>query len=305
MHTDSLQGNLSHIWNRLAPSSMLLVRYGESERKSLWDERRAEQILAAINMLLLLSLDLVEGREQPAPRPVFRARYREYCDLPLAFDLERVRLAGHTSRMGLLVADDPLQLSLDEIDAMVASGPEIIREVLGGTRSHDKRAQRLRDGMAGILGAFDTLTAGAFVSHLTGVAETLVDSKSRSEDGRSGWDSKERRIKVLVGGEHDLAVKKVVECRHDYVHAFRQPDSDVLPFIALAMAVQVWGNLFELYERFTNHEDVERLIDGAAIARKLSSSEVGDTFSGIVEAIPAGPKLGRAWIQTWLDHGSS
>ncbi len=301
--SDSLLGNLHQIWDRLAPTSLLLVRYGSGERKSVWDEQRAEQVLAAINLLFLLTVDLTGGRERASPRPVFRARYREYCDLPLAFGLTGVRSVGHTGRLGLLAGDDPLQLTLRGVDDMVVSGPTIIRQVLNGDLL-GPREGRLRSGMVGILGAFDTLTTGAFVAHLTGVAEALVDAQANSDDGKASWKRRADRIKVLVGNEHATAVDRVLRCRHEYVHSSQQPANDVLAFVALAVAVQVWGGLAKLYDQFADHGDLERLLDGAAIGNR-ATPPVADAFTDVIDAIPTGPKHERLWIQAWLQCGSA
>lgn len=284
---DSVEGNVKKIVSRLAPSSLLLVRYYPGQRTSVWDERRAMQVLAALNMALLLT-DLFEP---PRPRPLFRARYPEYCDLPLTFDAQGTRSVGHTSRLGLLSSDNLPRLHVDEILTIVDSAPQVVDDVLNDRRL-DSRESRLAEGMMNILGAFDTLTRGAFVSRLVSAAEQLLDAQA----GQVKWSRLEARLCAAVPYS---TVPKLIQIRHEYTHAGIQPENDRPTSKALAMAVECWGVMLDLYSRIPNHGDVEIVLDCVAKAEEVSQDI--EPLVNVEELVESGPSNSAKWIQDRLE----
>lgn len=287
---DSVRGNIDVIAERLAPSSLLLVRYYPGQRTSVWDEVLATRVLAALNIALLLS-DILTN--PPRPRPLFRARYAEYCDLPLAFDAEGTKSTGHTSRLGLLAGDDLPRLHLDNVVVMIGDAPQVVRDVLQGKRL-DARQSRLAEGMVNILGAFETLSTGAFVSRLVSATECLLDA--HAEGGVKSWTRIEARLRATVKSK---LVPDLTQIRHEYVHAGLQPANDVASLQALAMAVECWGVLEGLYTRISRHSDVEVLLDCAARASQAKSDEL-EMLAPVMDAIGFGPSAEVEWIRSWL-----
>lgn len=292
---DSVEGNIKKIVKRLSPSSLLLVRYFPGQRTSVWDEQRAMQVLAALNMALLLTdISGLPGTEA-RPRPLFRARYPEYCDLPLSFDEQGVKSVGHTSRLGLLSSDNLPRLNFDEILTTVDSAPSVVTNVLQN-QGLDNRESGLAEGMLNILSAFDTLTRGAFVSRLVSASEQLLDTQAGTSQGGVQWKRLENRLRTAVPYS---VVPNLIQIRHDYTHAGLQPETDRPTFKALAMAVECWGVMQNLYSRIPDRGDVETVLDCASKAEDISQ-EI-EPLANVESLVESGPSDSVEWIQAYLE----
>lgn len=300
--TSSLHGNIREIRQRLWPTAFLLVRYYEGQQRSVWDEYRAERMLAAISMAILLKPWAANG-SIANPRPVFRARYPEACDLPLSFHPGGIRSVGHTTRLGLLspgsVSSDR-RLSVAELEAWISRCPAVIQKVLADERLN-KREDRLADSMMAITAAWQNLTPGGFIASLVSATESLVDSQASdapTEQDRS-WKTRVQRINTVVGESFADQIKAVLQVRHNYVHAAKQPDSDALTFSALAMALQCWAVMHALYEKYGDVQDVEAYLDCCSLAKRVKSAGL-EPLRSLHEAMPPGPRAELAWVDSYL-----
>jgi hypothetical protein len=300
----SLLGNLERIVERLAPDALLFVRRFRTTDGFEWDDEADDRIVAALSMAFLLSPDITPCADAPYPRAIFRSRYKEFCDLPLAFGRERVLAVGHTSRVGVLSVDRAkwnTRIDVAQIDKTVESCPKIIQEVLRFGHL-DSRESRLLDGLRIINSSFMGLSQGAMVSSLVSAAEVLVDSQA----GDSGiadraWQRRVARMRVAAGPDCWEVTNRLLEARHRFVHSGMQPPNDLYPFAALALAVQVWGVVEELSRSLGNMQDAGALLDCVADALRLSAQNQ-TALSTVIVSIPAGPKAMLPWVNHHLTN---
>lgn len=297
LERDGLDRNIKHIRERLAPDALLLVRYHKDEKLNVWDERKAESILSAISMALLLKSSRSEDRGARAnPIRVFRSRYKELCDLPLSFDSKTVRSTGHTGRLGVVSAPDIFidedSISLSELETHIATCPSTINAVLSGKRLNS-REEKLHKAMRAIQAAFDTTTRGAFVASSVSAAELLVSS------GTSNWSRFKSRLFMLTGKQYKKRIEEILDARHQYIHEAIQSLNDTMPFSALALSVQVWEVCHSLYDRIGNIQDAENFLDACDSLMKTESVEL-EAIREESNRIPEGPVERLHWIRKYL-----
>jgi hypothetical protein len=293
--TSSLRGNLDHIWERLRPDALLLVRCFEHERQTVWDEYRADTVLSVLNLALLLNGHQCKELEcEDWPRYLFRVRYREYCDLPLTFDMEGTRSVGHSGRLGLLSPAVRVPMNLLEMNALIDASPPVLKKILL-RKPLTTRERRLKEAAIHIVQAFDTVSTGAFVSHLIGMGEMLVDPPQDGATNGGQWKRRLNRMKILMRENADI-VERVTCVRHGYVHAGKQPENDLPAFNALAFAVETWAVIAEMYDIHENSKEVNRILDCVAISRESSIAEL----ASISSLVPVGPSQQVQWISKYL-----
>lgn len=293
----SLAGNLQQLFDRLRPTAVLLVKTYPHERRTVWDESRADVVLAALNTALLLA-PRAGPHANEFPGPVFRVRYPEFCDLPLAVRRGDVISAGHSGRMGLLaMAADAEWLHLRmtasnaDIDQILGSASPMLANIIHRA-TLNRREAKLRDGLFTIQQAFDTLTPGAFVSHLVGAVETLVESEGAEPTASGTWAKRIARMKALLEAYDSRLVDFLVNIRHNYVHAGKQPANDSSTFVALGFALHAWSVLSVMYDRHGDSAEVAKILDAAQLARGSSLPE----FTALAGLIPSGPPV------PWINH---
>jgi len=276
------------------------------QQRTVWDETYSERVLAALSMVLLLQPSRWQASDAPYPQAIFRARYREFCDLPLTFNATKTLSVGHTSRIGLLSAENAASLSplsLDQIDQAVALSPPVLQKCLKPAPL-DRREARLVEVLQVINAAFLALSPGALVANFVSAAEILVDSQAASgQPSDRGWTRRAERIKVLAGVAAAETVEKLINARHEFVHAAGQPPSDRYPYAALALAVQAWAVMAELSTRLRNTQDAEALLDACADAKRISGPNSG-LAANLQSSVPVGPVGAVDWIRHHLSQHS-
>ncbi|MDP2857800.1 MAG: hypothetical protein Q8P50_07475 [Bacillota bacterium] len=266
--------------------------------------RQAEYALSALSMAVLLhSWPPGDGQDPAGPCPVFRARYAEYYDHPVAVGKNGVKVSGGgKSVFGLLRPDwimpEP-RLSRGNLDALIDAAPNVVRAVLEQAPLN-KRQRRLADGMAVINSAFQSLSPGAFVGSLVSAAEVLVDAQAGDGDGgAASWQRRRSRIGAAVGSDCEAILDRVMQARHEFVHSGAQPRGDRLPLAALGIALQVWTVMADLYGTIDNAQDVEAVLDAAAIGARVSAG-APEALRQMPASIPRGARSQLPWIDFWL-----
>ena len=133
--TGSLLGNFNMIEARLAPDAYLLVRCEVPDSPGyLQAYDNAETVLAALCIAVLLGAELWQDSWQQQPTPLYRARFKEACDLPLVFDEARVRLVGHSSWFSWLSPSDHMlpPVPKQRLYALAVNAPGVVERILGG-----------------------------------------------------------------------------------------------------------------------------------------------------------------------------
>ena len=305
----SLASNVRRMREHAWPTAFFLYRYIYPHVQISEAATKAEFSLSALTMAVLLKRwDLREDDGQPVanPRSVFRARYREYYDHPISLGRSGIKQVGGGKSVFSLLRPDSVApyrtFSVVELREQVLISPPIVANVLKQERL-SKRDLRLANGMAGIGAAFQTLSTGAFIASLASATEILLDSQagSQSHAGAVPWARRIERLEVLVGAEHESVLKQIFQARHKFVHAAEQPTNDLLPFAALAMAVQAWTVVEELYRTYPNAQDVEALLD-AVIAANRASHDGPEQLRLLREMVPLGASAKLPWINYWLNR---
>lgn len=301
----SVYGNFDQLRDRLHPDAYLLVECKSPSAPDYLDTYdHAETILGALCISTLLAPEDPAGTRQYVPRPIYRTRTLEYCDLPLVLDVDRLRLVGHSSPFMWLSPDrgsGATPLSSRELFAMTSAAPSVARDILSGTPLVTDWQRRMRAGLRALHAAFQAASPGQFVANMATVAEVLVNA------GNERWRRRLSRLKVLVGPVYWTRIEEIMAARHDYVHEARQPAFGYLAFGALALAVHVWSVLHELYEARGDTNSVLREIDHLATGdppadRKTSNLSAADVASlnARYASIPRGPLRRRYWINQAL-----
>ena len=299
----SLYGNVNQIAQRLRPTGFLLVRYFEGMQKHVLDEYHAELVLAALSMTLLLTN---APKYCETPMLLSRARYPEVCDLPLTFFEDRIRSSGHTSHTGLIPLLDhhmTPKLSPSEIEAFVKNAPNIVQAVLSEPFVNHGAMQPLIDAMMATQGAWQNLTTGGFISSFMSACELLVDVGGPTDASLAVWQRRLDRMTVAIGIQRRQMLDRVAKARHQYVHRSVQPESDELSFSALAIAVQVWSVVNELYEQFKQSRTVELFLDSAY--QNARAAEGGLPRFMDPSLVPKGHAANVEWMKRWLDSQST
>lgn len=293
------------------PTAIFLYRYSYPTVYVAEAARLAESALSALSMAVLLHpwepSDLDGGVTNP--RPVFRARYAEYYDMPMGLSRAGVKIIGGGKSVFSLLRPDWVsperRISRNELECIVLDAPEVVSRVLH-QETLTKRQRKLADGMTVIVSAFQTLSAGAFVSSLVSAMEVLVDSQSGADGAEFGssWNRRLARIRVALGPGCDTALNRVLKVRHDYVHSGGQPPNDLLAFTSLGMAVQVWSVVAELFSRVESTQDLEALLDAVAVARRATKL-APRSLRFLSEEVPVGVRDRLPWINYWLERAIS
>lgn len=302
----SYQSNIRRMRKVAWPTALFLYRYQHPQVYIADAAIKAEYALSALSMAVLLHDWTPRKEEGPVanPRPVFRARYSEYYDEPIGVGKAGVKVVGGGTSVFSLIRPDlisPLrQICLDDLKLMIERAPRVVGKVLNQERL-TRRERRLADGMSVINSAFQTLSAGAFVSALVSAAEVLVDSQQGAGTGdySSPWQRRVARIRSIVSSAATPALDRVLKARHDFVHGGAQPTGDRLPLAALGIAVQVWSVMADLYGRFDNAQDMEAFLDCAAIVDRVSPSAPHELLN-LANAVPAGARAQLPWIDFWF-----
>jgi hypothetical protein len=217
----SLSSNVQMIRERLAPDSLLLYRCDSGvEAEAMfraYDD--ADSIVAAVCMASLLRDNVEDPFRIIEPRPLFRARFREHCDLPLAFTGSRVLMAGHHGGLSWMsIGRHPTTVwwTAQEIDAVATAGPRVLGVVLTMRADATPIQAELIASMRALAMAFQATSIGQFVAAAVAAVENLVGADER-------WNVKADRLARLVGTAYRVRVEEVLNARHEFVHGARQP----------------------------------------------------------------------------------
>ena len=273
----SLQGNLRMIRARLDPDALLMLH--SSSEFSMLDlapaYETAEEIAAAHCVCALLMSAGTEGSGEGEPMPLFRARFRELCDLPIAFSAQRVVVVGHANPIGWAtvgVGGMGPRLTTGLLEERLRRAPPTLTRMLSGQRPACELDDALARSAKALFAAFQSTSPGQFVGSAVAAGEILVGG----DDER--WAEKELRLTRLCGDAYGTRVAEVIRARHEFVHRAAQPSlsSWHVPRSALALVVQAWGVVAELAEsgRAQSLEELAYLLRGSR-QPKLSEGPVG------------------------------
>lgn len=268
--SDSLRGNVEMILDRLKPDAFLLYRCeGAVEpRRMLEAYDEAETIVAALSMDALLQQTGPRPTWSAEPMPIVRARFREHCDLPLAFDERRVVMVGHSRDVswasfgagGLVVPVDS-----QSILARTGSTVPAISAALELQLPSNSLQATLRASMRAFASAFQATTVGQFIASSVASLESLV--------GRDDpWTEKAQRLLQLASAEYETRFRELLAARHAFVHEARQPSSaaSFLGQSAAAFVVQIWDRIARLPPTVCTLNDVLYLLRGTTGTRPLT-----------------------------------
>jgi hypothetical protein len=280
----SLSGNLEMLRRRLNPDSIMLVEYkGELDPWRVFEAYDdAETLVGALNMLSLLEVRAPDPRLMVEPTPIFRARYIEHCDLPLVIDAERLWMSGHTTFSWPGLADpymDAARLST-EFFALSAHVPPVVQRALLREKQPNELQEELELSIRALTAAFQSTSLGQFVAGAVSSLESLLGDT---------WAKREERLRSMLPGSYHFRLEQLLEARHEFVHAARQPprDQGFLGLTALAMVVQVWTIIARMPQGYATRED---------LWYRLRAFENGDLFA----AQHARPDQDLIWIHKYL-----
>ena len=302
----SIHGNLVMIQERLAPDAYLLVACDDPSSPGYRRAyERAETILGAICIITLLAPEDPEGDRQYSPHPLLWTRVREYCELPLVIDSERVRLVGHSSILRWLSPDTspPSNLCMtNNVSELAAVGPRVTREILAFRQMTAGWQIRLVAGARAIHAGFQATSPGQLIANMVSAAEVLV-----TLGDRKSWGRRIARLKVLIGPTYWTRVEAIMTARHDYVHESKQPQFEYLAFGALALSVQAWAVLHEMCEQVQDLENVLRKLDQLADVYSSRDRTTQDLLADDMASlnahhtgVPRGPLRRLHWINQAL-----
>jgi hypothetical protein len=263
----SLSGNLDMLRQRLNPDSIMLVEYGgdlDAWRVfEAYDE--AETLIGALNMVLLLERRPADQWLGDEPAPIFRARYLEHCDLPMAIDRDGLWLAGH-STFSWAALQGPFPdngRSTDNFLSLLKDAPPVIKTALQREKQPNELQLGLEAALRALTGAFQATSVGQFIAGAFSSIEWLLGDN---------WSDREERLGAMLPTAYHSRLKELLEARHEFVHAARQPprDQGFLGLCALSMVVQVWTVIARMPETYLSRADlwycVRAFADGDAFA---------------------------------------
>lgn len=275
------------IRKRLDPDAILLFRVeGAVEAARVfvaYDD--AETVVSALNITSLLAERSLGPPWHDEPAPVFRARYKEHCDLPLAFDSERVWLSGHSSGIAWASVGDHggvPRYTMDEFTRWAANTPPVVSRALRREPQPTELQRELELSMRALAVAMQATSVGQFVAAAVSSLETLLGDKKE-------WGHRIKRLKVLVESRYHSRVDEVIAARHEFVHAARQPGPALsfLGQVALAIAVQAWTKMALLRPSVETRKHLWDLLQPGG----RSSAPV----------LPAGPDTRLVWVHKYLE----
>lgn len=302
--TGSLPGNFNMIEARLAPDAYLLVRCEVPNSPGyLVAYDYAETILAALCIAVLLAPDLWSDLWRQWPTPLYRARFKEACDLPLVFDEARVRVVGHSSSFAWLSPSDhmlPL-ISKRRVHEATLQAPNVVDRILRGEDLSD--ADRLlRASLRAMHAGLQATTPGQLTANLVSATELLVSAQDREP-----WFRRKARLKVLIGGECWSRCEDILEARHAFVHESTQPVESFLGHSALAMFVQAWVIFAQLLSRLGEQRQVLDVLDqlvrtahpGDRQTHELTADELA-ALNALHFDVPSRPVECVKWVHQYL-----
>ncbi len=259
----SLSGNLEMLRRRLNPDSLLLVEYsGELDTWRVFEAYDdAETLIGAFNMLSLLEQGPADRWLGQEPAPIFRARYIEHCDLPIVIDRERLRMVGHTTGISWAnlspIGGKPRHS--DTLLALTENAPLMLRRALSRESQPNALQEELELAMRALTASFQATSIGQFIAGAVSSLESLLGDT---------WAQREDRLRGLLPSAYHPRMEEILDARHEFVHAARQPSRDqgFLGQCALAMVVQVWTVIARMPQSYETKDDLWyrlRAFDGA------------------------------------------
>lgn len=296
----SLSGNVETIRKRLNPQAFLLVKCSSEIKDSVQKLREAyhegDGILSALCMASLFNpLPLNAKSYIIEPTPIFRARYLEACDLPLVFDEKHLHVTGHSSSVNWITAIGSLGLipqTVTEFTSQAMGSFGVISKLLNGERI-SRREERLEAAMRALHAAFQATSIGQFIAESVSAVEQLIAKKD------DPWKIKISRLRTVVGDEYSTRVDEIVKARHEYVHTAKQPEQDYLAQSALAMVVQAWAVVHELFEQIESIQDAIKYLDCCHLAQQTTSNNL-NALRKLCDGIAPGPVRGSYWTHKYL-----
>jgi hypothetical protein len=280
----SLSGNLEMLRRRLNPDSLLLVEYsGELDTWRVFDAYDdAETLIGAFNILSLLERRLGDRWLGEEPAPIFRARYIENCDLPIVIDRERLRMVGHTTGISWAnlspIGGNPRHS--DTFLALAENATPMLRRAVLRERQPNTLQEELQLSMRALTAAFQATSVGQFIAGAVSSSESLLGDT---------WAQREQRLRALLPSEYHARMKEILDARHEFVHAARQPSRDqgFLGQCALAMVVQVWTVIARMPQSYQTKDD---------LWYRLRAFDSGDSFA----LKHPGPDRELTWVHKYL-----
>ena len=259
--SESLRGNIAMVQSRLNPEVLLLYAFSDELSPhrvfSAYDD--AETVIGALNLLSLLTARPDKTNYLDEPFPVFRARYKEHCDLPIAIDHDRLWLAGHSSFLWFNVADahGAPNTSTAQLQGACAQAHVVVQRAYSGLAQPTELTRQLEASMRALTGAFQATHVGQFVAASVSALELLLGSN---------WKNFEARLRTLVGPQYEQRLSQVLDARHDFVHKAKQPavwHSVDVGHVSLAVAIQAWAIVAELSDELSTLRELWRALDKA------------------------------------------
>lgn len=303
--TGSLPGNFNMIEARLAPDAYLLVRCDVPDSPGYLEAYdNAETLLAALCIAVLLGAELWPDQWQQQPTPLYRARFKEACDLPLVFDEARVRLVGHSSWFSWLSPSDHTRppVSKQRLYAAAANAPGVVDRILRGDGFSSDADHLLTSSLRAMHSALQATTPGQLTANLVSAAELLVSAQDREQ-----WFRRKARLKVAIGSTYWSRCEDIFAARHAFVHESTQPTDSFMGHCALAMFVQVWVVFTDLLARFGEQQLALDYLDqlvAAAPPRDRRTSDLHPEEVAQLDAsyrdVPLGPVRTLMWVHQYL-----
>jgi len=280
----SLPGNIEMLRRRIAPDSILLGEYrGDLDAWRVFDAYDdAETLVGALNILSLLEERPPDQWSGDEPAPIFRARYIEHCDLPIVIDRERLRLVGHSTAFSWSTVGSPGRGSRPSrsLLALASSAPAVIQRALLREAQPNSLQQELELATRALTAAFQATSLGQFIAGAVSSLESLLGDS---------WADREDRLRILLPTAYHARFGEILETRHEFVHAARQParDRGFLGLSALAMVVQVWTVIARMPQSYMTRED---------LWYRLRAFQTGD----LLAVSHPGPDQHLTWVRKYL-----
>lgn len=282
---ESLRGNLAMIRERLNPDALLLYWFEDViDAWRVFDTYDdAESIVGALNIASLLAERAPGPPWEEEPAPIFRARFKEHFDLPLALDSERLWLSGHSTGISWASVGDHggvPKYSTETLMRQVAIAPPVVGRALRREEQPNELQQELECSMRALAAAFQSTSVGQFIASAISSVESLLGDT---------WKKRVGRLRALLDNPYHARLDEVIAARHEFVHAARQPPlrDSFLAQAALAIVIQAWAKIALLPQSIETKQDLWDIV------RTVGQPQM--------RPLPEGPDSRLTWVHKYLE----